>query len=128
MKKIFAFILLVCHMNTSMFLPQVAEDDQFDTHGIQIDDINSVSEYIDQIVLGHVDKTPEDEDNDNGQNFHVVKVADYHFTQQYVAIAQLPFTEIKKHEFSEYRITSIPSPSFDILTPPPEVLLFSWTV
>ena len=63
MKKVFAFILLLCHLNTSMFLPQVDEDDQYDAHGQQIDDLNTVSEYIDQVVLGDVDKTPEDEDN-----------------------------------------------------------------
>ena len=111
-------------MNTSMFLPQVAEDDQFDASGVQVDDINSVSEYINQIVLGNEDKTPEDEDSDNGQNFHVVKIADYHFTQQFISIDQLPFEEIKQHDFSEFKLSITPSPSFDILTPPPEAVLF----
>jgi hypothetical protein len=43
MKKLLAFILLLSHMNTSMFLPQVPEDDIYDGNGNQVDDINSTA-------------------------------------------------------------------------------------
>ena len=73
MKKIVAFILLLCHMNTSMFLPQMDEEDVYIASGQQVDDINSVVEYVDQVMLGHKDDTPEDEDDDSGQNFLLVE-------------------------------------------------------
>ena len=117
MKKVFAFILLSCHMNTSMFLPQVQEDDVYDSNGVQLDDVNSVVEYF-EVALGY-DKTSDDEDDDNGQNFHLVKNIEYNFQQQVVAVAKHDFTEIKEKEFSEYKIPLLTSPSYDILTPPP---------
>ena len=70
MKKILAFFLLISHMNTSMFLPQVPEDDVYDTNGNQLDDINSIVEYV-MVKIG-LDHTADDEDNDSGQNLHVV--------------------------------------------------------
>lgn len=51
-----------------MLLPQVAEDDVF-MNGNYVDDINSVAEYVQQNLLQFDDETPEDEDDDNGQNF-----------------------------------------------------------
>ncbi len=56
-------------MNTSMFLPQVPQHDVFDEHGNQIDDINSVVEYV-MVSLG-LDDVADDEDNDQGQNFNI---------------------------------------------------------
>ncbi|MCP9750825.1 hypothetical protein [Ferruginibacter sp. HRS2-29] len=121
MKKFFAFILLLCHMNTSMFLPQVAEDDQYDITGRQIDDINSVSEYVDQVLLGNYDPTPEDEDSDNGQDFHVVKSVDYNYLQPSVFIQRDRFVEIRKHSFSEYMLPQLSFPALDVATPPPDM-------
>ena len=120
MKKLAAFILLLCHMNNSMFLPQGAEDDQFDKNGNQVDDINSVCEYIDQVILGNIDKTPEDEDTDDGQNFHVVKTMEYSFERQSILVRPLSFIEIKQTEFADYKIYFLTSPSMDITTPPPD--------
>jgi hypothetical protein len=104
-------------MNTSMFLPQVQEDDVYDNNGVQADDVNSVVEYI-EVALGY-DKTSDDEDDDNGQNFHLVKNADYNFQQQTFLIVKNAFTEIKNPEFSEYKLPVLIFPTFDILTPPP---------
>lgn len=117
MKKVFAFILLLSHMNTSMFLPQVTEEDQYDANGQQIDDINSVVEYF-AVALGY-DHTPDDEDDDSGQNFHLVKGFDYNFEQQY-SLLQETFVEKRKNEFSDYITASIEPVSFDVVTPPPE--------
>jgi len=118
MKKIFAFILLLCHMNASMFLPQVAEDDVYDKNGIQEDDINSVLEYF-SVALGY-DTTPDDEDDDSGQNFHLAKTVEYSYQQQFLIIEQPEFKEITEHNFAEYQQAKIQPVSFDIVTPPPE--------
>lgn len=118
MKKVFAAILLLCHMNTSMFLPQVQEQDVYDANGYQVDDINSIVELI-NVELGY-DTTADDEDSDNGQNFHLVKSFEYNFQQQSIQVVREDFVPVKKHEFAEYRLTLLPIVSIDVLTPPPD--------
>lgn len=107
-------------MNTSMFLPQVEEQDLYDADGMQVDDINSIVELI-RVELGY-DKTTDDEDDDSGQNFHLVKNPEYGFQQQTLLIERNDFTEIKKHTFHEYKMPAVQSVSYDILTPPPELV------
>ena len=118
MKKFLAFILLLCHMNTSMFLPQMDEQDEYDASGNQIDDINSVVEYI-EVALGY-DNHADDEDDDNGQHFVLIKVIDYFYHQPISLIKREEFAPSKSQNFSGYIVTKIPSPSLDILTPPPK--------
>ncbi len=118
MKKLFAVILLICHVNTSMFLPQVQEQDVYNNQGKQVDDINSIVELI-NVELGY-DTTADDEDSDNGQNFHLVKNTEYNFQQQSILIVRDDYIPVKKHEFSEYRVPAIKPVCTDILTPPPE--------
>lgn len=55
-----------------MFIPVMEEVDIFDAHGVQYDDINSTYEFVDQVVLGNKDETPEDEDDDHAHEFNVV--------------------------------------------------------
>lgn len=117
MKKLLAFILLLSHMNTSMLLPQAPEDDVYDKNGNQLDDINSIVELI-MVDLG-IDHHADDEDNDQGQNFHMVKIFDFCYSPI--------FTELKNNEFvnnssmfGEYKENKIPTVSFDIIIPPPK--------
>lgn len=102
-----------------MFLPQVAERDSFDANGKQHDDINSVTEYIDQILLCNTDDTPEDEDNDNGQNFQLVKVSDSFF-QQISFLVEQEYIPAASHSFPTHTVSKLASISFEIITPPPE--------
>ena len=119
MKKVLAFLVLLSHMNTSMFLPQRPEVDAFDAGGRKLDDINSVVEYV-GVALGY-DTTPDDEDDDTGQAFHIAKVANYFFSQP-VSIVQIKKPQEKNTtHFPEYRADKIRPISIDILTPPPEV-------
>jgi len=121
MKRLIAFILLVSHMNTSMFLPQVAEDDVYDAKGQKKDDINSVVEYI-RVALGY-DKTADDEDDDSGQNFHLEKNISYNFQQEVIIIKTENLSGFKKDPFPEYKIPLLQSPAFEILTPPPNSIV-----
>ncbi|MEO5942243.1 MAG: hypothetical protein ABIP30_04820 [Ferruginibacter sp.] len=120
MKKLIAFILIISHMNTSMFLPQVPEDDQYDANGHQLDDINSVVEFV--LVKAGVDKTADDEDDDTGQNFHMVKVVDNYFQPVFCEINNKDSTNenIKKH-FPEYKMGCMINISPEIITPPPDI-------
>lgn len=104
-----------------MFLPQVAEDDQFDKNGTQINDINTLSEFVDQVVLGHTSKKPTDEDDDNGQNFHVAKTIQY-FLPQYINLSEENFSEKSKIVFAPYIPAKANLVFLDISIPPPKQL------
>lgn len=120
MKKCLAFILLLSHMNTSMFLPQTPENDVFDRSGQQVDDINSVVEFL-CVKLGY-DHTCDDEDNDSGQYFHVVKTTDYNFTQSFTNIADnISAISVEDLPCSFLYVESNLTPiALDIIVPPPD--------
>ena len=121
LRKILATILLLNHLNTSMFIPQMAEVDTYDSFGTQVDDINTLVEYIDQQVLGHYDSTPEDEDDDSGQPYHIIKMVDYVW-HPYVPTVQTKVTlnDAPAKVFTGY-IEQEPTSGFPkILLPPPK--------
>jgi len=105
-------------MNTSMFLPQTDEQDQYDANGNQIDDINSVVEYI-EVALGY-DHHPDDEDDDSGQHFVLVKATDSFYEQYSFIIDKKVLFSSDKKKFPDYIESKLLTPSFDILTPPPK--------
>jgi hypothetical protein len=105
-------------MNTSMFLPQVAEVDLYDSQGNQLDDVNSVIEYF-QVALGY-DHHADDEDDDNGQNFHLVKNIEYNFQQVITLAENKPNYPLPALIFHPIREDSFQSPVQDINTPPPD--------
>jgi hypothetical protein len=117
MKRFLAFILILSHMNTSMFLPQVPEQDVYDANGSQLDDITSIVELV-RVKLGY-DHRADDENDDSGQNFHIVNVS---YT------IETPANQIKKefainnsNNFHDLIESKIPSVCCDILIPPPKV-------
>ncbi len=122
LKKILAYILLFAHLNTSMFIPQMDDEvDSYDSAGNQIDDINTLIEYIDQDILGHYDTSPEDEDDDTGRPLHVIKIVDYAYhpffeeaqTKEAIKVEpQIVFTGYVEHK--------LPAGFTDILIPPPK--------
>lgn len=116
MKKLLAFILLLSHMNTSMFLPQAPEDDVYDKNGSQIDDITSIVEFV-MVKLG-IDHHADDENNDQGQNFHLIKIFDFCYSPVFTKTNN-EFS-IKPSVFIEYKEDKIPNVSFDIIIPPPK--------
>lgn len=118
MKKLLAFILLLSHMNTSMLLPQAPEDDVYDKNGNQVDDINSIVEFV-MVHLG-IDHHADDEDDDQGQNFHIVKVFEYCFQPVFNTIKTNEFSITEHAMFGEYKEDKIPNISLEITIPPPK--------
>jgi hypothetical protein len=120
LRKVLAFILLISHMNTSMFLPQVVEQDAYDSTGQQVNDINSVWEFVDEEILGN-DSTPFDEDDDNGQNFHLVKTVDYSYIPFFTeAQTKIIIREEKAVPFPQYNENGTNQGYAAILLPPPK--------
>ena len=117
MRRILAFILLISHMNTSMLLPQVPEVDVYDANGNQVDDINSVFEYV-MVKIGH-DHHADDEDDDSGQNLHIVTGFQYTFQPFFSEIIK-KYSENKTNSFGEYSQEKTPSVAYDIIVPPPK--------
>ena len=105
-------------MNASMFLPQIAEDDVYDSSGKQVDDINSVIEYV-QVALGY-DHHADDEDDDNGQNFHLIKNVEYNYQQINIVVEHTQFVTLAPRTFHDIIEPELQSLSPDIITPPPE--------
>ncbi len=105
-------------MNYSMFLPQTAEVDMRTASGQQADDINSVAEFV-RIELGY-DRTADDEDDDSGQNFHLVNAVDYFYQQEITLLTDQQFVSLTATAFPEYNVGKILSPYYDIIAPPPE--------
>jgi len=71
--KVIAFIVLLSHINFSMFIAQIDELDIFDSSGQQREDVNSLVEYlVNTFDVKH--KPAKDSDDDNARYFHVVKL------------------------------------------------------
>lgn len=73
--RLFAAILLLLHVNFSMFIAQIDEKDIYDANLQQVQDINSLSEYIQQLLPHHNGhhKKHKDNDDDNARYFHCLK-------------------------------------------------------
>jgi hypothetical protein len=120
LRNLTIFIVLLVHINGSMFLPQVAEQDIFNAQGQQQKDINTVIEYIDEVILDKHDKNPIDTDNDQGQNFHLVKIVDYYFEIDFTAIKHNPVVASAKKRFGHFPEKKLYPVTLDILAPPPK--------
>lgn len=121
MKRFLSLIVLLCHINASMFLPQVAEEDVYDAHGMQVDDVNSLVEYF-QVALGY-DHHADDEDDDNGQNFHLVKTIEYKCQQVVTITITRSCCAIPPRLFIQTNDAAFQSAIPDISTPPPKCVL-----
>jgi len=121
-RKILAFILLFNHLNSSMFVPQLDERDMFDKNGFQVDDINSVIEYVDQVILNNKDNTPEDEDDDTAKSFHVAKMVDHCYQLPLQEVTENPFTETVVYTFDTYKEAKVTPVYPSVVSPPPDAL------
>ena len=118
MQKVLAFILLLSHVNFAMFVAQVDECDVFDKSGQQKDDVNSLVQYIDVIILKH-DRHTKDSDDDNARYFHAAKFDDYGFSQTISLKKEYFFVGATKFPPSiEKKLNSI---CLDIQGPPPKI-------
>lgn len=118
MKRLLAFLLLTSHMNSSMFLPQVPEHDVYDRNGNQVDDINSVTELI-MVSLG-MDHTPDDEDDDTGQNFQLVRVADCVFHPFFSEIKNVRIPVKDPALYGDFTNNKTSLIIYDLIIPPPK--------
>lgn len=107
-----------------MLLPQLAELDSFSISGEQVDDINSVIEFVDQIILGNDDSTPEDEDDDSAKHFLVIKTIDLYYRQSVDHLPEVFHFLIPAQKIPAFSDCLIPAAATDIPLPPPKASFF----
>ncbi|HEY8898628.1 MAG TPA: hypothetical protein VIM79_27555 [Niastella sp.] len=104
-----------------MFIPQMAEADVYDAGGQQVDDINTLVEFIDQEVMGHNDSSPEDEDDDSGNPYHIIKMVDYTWHPYVAEIQTKPtVTDQPVKSFTGYIEHELMPGFSNIVIPPPK--------
>lgn len=118
MKKALAFTLLLCHINASMFLHQMAENHVYDSTGKKVDDFNRVIGYF-QVALGYGHHS-DNEDDDNGQFFHVIKNVEYNYQQINIGVEYKKFVTVASRKFHDIIKSGFQAFSPDIISPPPE--------
>lgn len=103
-----------------MFFPIVEEKDVYDEMGVQVNDVNSVVEYIvHDVFLKNKKKAPShDEDNDQPHYFHLHKG----IKKLAPVVTVLPLQAIcpRQREFATLDIIFLPEVSSDIIIPPPK--------
>lgn len=119
MKKILALVALFCHINCSMFLPQTFEEDVYDEYGMELNDVNSLAEYMLESFSGITENGTADEDDDSGQQFLLVRTADL-FCVAPCIDAPVIFRLHNKQRIFQQQNDHLPPATEDIVSPPPE--------
>lgn len=125
MKRLIAFSLLCLFINSSMLLPQVNELCVHHSCGKQSNHVNSILEWVDEVLLEHTDSTPEDEDDENIFVNSILDEGFCHRSQHKNEVTPHQIILTDRFLFAEYEEGMIPSLIFDITAPPPEVNSFS---
>lgn len=118
-RNIFAILFLTMHVNVTMFIAQVDEVDTYDARGKRQNDINTLGEYIHDILLHHNKKSRPDEDDDTARFCQIVTMPLYdghHFKQKN---SSEEITPINEQEYALYKVNKLLSPILEIHIPPP---------
>lgn len=118
MRRLLAFIVIISHMNTSMFFPQVPEENIYDSKGNQIDNITSIVEWV-RVITGF-DHTADNENGNRAQNLHPVKDFQYTFDPSEFTKKIIGYSRSIDIHYAEFPDRKIAFVSYDILVPPPK--------
>lgn len=102
-----------------MFIAQVDEVDAYDANGCRVNDINSLAEYIHDVILDHHGKSRPDEDDDNARYFHIDKTFDFSFSQQGIVSGTTALRTKGKNCYPGNSGKPVPADG-DVVTPPPK--------
>ncbi|OQY95018.1 MAG: hypothetical protein B6D37_07015 [Sphingobacteriales bacterium UTBCD1] len=103
-----------------MFIAQLDEVDTYDVHGRRQNDINTLSEYIHDILLEHTRKSRPDEDNDTARFCQVTPFTLYDFNLYRSKAHEEVLPAESKKEYAIFNESKLLSPVMDILYPPPK--------
>ncbi len=111
-RNVFAIIFLAAHVNVTMFIAQVDEVDTYDAKGRPQNDINTLGEYIHDMLLHHSNKPRPDEDDDNARYFQIVTMPLFDSHQYKVKTSPEDLMVEKKKEYSLFKENKWLSPVF----------------
>jgi hypothetical protein len=121
MKKWLSLFLVCLHLNSWMLVPHIQHDTPAFLTTSNSDDLDSFFEYIDEIILGHIDQTPDQEENDGQLLDKLAKEgfgAEYCLSQSVHLPIENLLSTFKKITTTEYKQRI----SLDIISPPPDFI------
>lgn len=120
-KQLLAFILLISHINFSMFIAQVDEVDAFDHTGRQLADINSLIQLISFSAETARHNDYRDSDDDNARYFHLERPGNLLFVQELLSFKKSK-TGSGATTYPDPAPERIVSSLSETFSPPPETL------
>ena len=105
-----------------MFIPVADEQDEYDSKGRQLDDINSIAQYIKDVLIEHRKGKHTDTDDDQAHYFTAVK-CDYYLFQQIKILEPASANYDHSKNYCNYIESSFQQHSPELLIPPPKHLI-----
>jgi len=105
-----------------MFIPVADEKDIFDTRGRQINDVNTIFDFVNHVVLGNTEVTQQDEDDDQAHFFTGSNTVSYYISnpEPITCSRQEPSTIDLAVAYPLMAVQKPLTIAYEILTPPPE--------
>jgi hypothetical protein len=120
-RNLFAILFLTMHVNVTMFIAQVDEVDTYNAKGKRQNDINTLGEYIHDVLLHHNNKSRPDEDDDNARYCQIVTMPLYDSHQCKLKASADDLLIENRQEYAFFKVNKWHSPVLDILSPPPKI-------
>lgn len=117
--KPLAFLLLLLHINSAMFIAQVDEQDVYDAKGQQVCDVDTLTDWL-QETFSKKDapKQHQDEDDDNARFFHILNP--HHIFSPYFVLVKKPTVSSNGCFVPVVNETALFAGFFSIQVPPPK--------
>ena len=116
-RRVLAIFFILSNLNASLLLPEGDGFGYVDRCAGNTDNINSLAEYINEIVLDNADHSADDETSEQ----------DFHYAKQTVYNYQVPETRITwageepgSRDFGEEIIPQIIPLPYEVIIPPPK--------
>lgn len=111
--------MLLLHINFTMFIPQVDEMDIYDRSGRQIEDVNSLSEYlVEAFTPTEKHYSKKDGDDDNARYFQLYRTT--LFLEQPVAVVQMLPARCRNKSIPLTDETRLAAGFSKVVSPPPK--------
>ena len=118
-RKYLLYFLLINILNTAFFPGENLDDNPLDgLEEVGQEEFNTIVEYLIEDLLGHVDQTPEDEDDDAPDTVKFEKQVD----PFYLSCFKMEFTPIKESiVYSSFYLSRANIFCLEIHAPPPKI-------
>ncbi len=96
------------------------EEDVFDESGMQVNDINTLTQLISQEVFGYKRTVTHDQDDDQAHYFNTIKAHQYTLSQFQIVIHRELAPVLKSSaSFPVHKEVHFSSITYDVVAPPP---------